>query len=129
VINDILVPSVREQQGRADFRPYPGKRLALEDGARLGRVATAGRKFAGCCERSADPRCESRGFDFRSEGNVLVCSSSNFLPSDTKLAASISERLDKLHHEIEDISDFDVDRAASREASIESPWRSPQILL
>jgi nucleotide-binding universal stress UspA family protein len=34
---------------------------------------------------------------------------SNFLRSDSKLAASISERLTKIHHEMEDISDFEVE--------------------
>ncbi len=33
---------------------------------------------------------------------------SGFLRSDSKLAASISERLEKIHHEMEDISDFEV---------------------
>ena len=34
---------------------------------------------------------------------------SNFLRSDSKFAASISERLEKIHHEMEDISDFEVE--------------------
>jgi hypothetical protein len=46
---------------------------------------------------------------FGARVTCLYVRGSNFLPSDTKLAASISERLDKIHHEIEDISDFDVE--------------------
>ncbi|QNI31333.1 universal stress protein [Alloacidobacterium dinghuense] len=34
---------------------------------------------------------------------------SNFLRPDSKFAASISERLEKIHHEVEDISDFEVE--------------------